>query len=296
METKSSQKVAKDFITPKYYCESCDYSTSKTGNWNKHLLTKKHKNRCEKVVTFCNKKVAKSSRKVASEFICSSCGKKYNNRMSLWRHKKKCKIFHETNELKESVEKMAEYAANMAKLVAQNQSTTTNNIQNMQGSTFNNQNISINLYLNEKCKGALNLTDFVENIKVTLEDLKYSKDNGLENGVTNIIRNQLMDLKPTERPIHCSDKDKLQFYIKDNNEWKEDKSNKEMKKTISHVERKQVFQLKEWEKAHPTYLTDENLYMTWQSMIHKIMHPNIVNQDTVEKNLTDIVDINDIMD
>ena len=167
----------------------------------------------------------------------------------------------------------------------------------MQGSTFNNQqNISINLYLNEKCKGALNLTDFVENIKVTLEDLKYSKDNGLENGVTNIIRNQLMDLKPTERPIHCSDKDKLQFYIKDNNEWKEDKSNKEMKKTISQVERKQVFQLKEWEKAHPTYLTDENLYITWQSMIHKIMHPNIVNQDTVEKNLTDIVDINDIMD
>ena len=107
---------------------------------------------------------------------------------------------------------MAEYAASMAKLVVQNQSTTTNNIQNMQGSTFNNQNISINLYLNEKCKGALNLTDFVENIKVTLEDLKYSKDNVLENGVTNIIRNQVMDLIPTVRPIHCSDKDNFQFY------------------------------------------------------------------------------------
>lgn len=287
MNEKSRRK------SQRFFCKNCDYSTSRMNDWNKHLKTKKHKKRCEKNVTFCNQKVAEKSQKVAEEFFCTICGKKYKSRMGLWRHKKKCQdVKQEMSDLKESVEKMT---LQMTKLVTDNQ--ITNNIQNMQGSTFNNQqNISINLYLNEKCKGALNLTDFVENIKVTLEDLKYSKDNGLENGVTNIIRNQLMDLKPTERPIHCSDKDKLQFYIKDNNEWKEDKSNKEMKKTISHVERKQVFQLKEWEKAHPTYLTDENLYITWQSMIHKIMHPNIVNQDTVEKNLTDIVDINDIMD
>ena len=291
-----SQKSRKK--SQKFYCIECDYSTSRKNDWNKHLNTKKHNEKCFQMFPKCFQKVAKKSQKNVLKdkplFLCKDCGKTYKTRAGLWKHKKKCQdVKQEMSDLKESVEKMT---LQMTKLVTDNQ-ITTNNIQNMQGSTFNNQqNISINLYLNEKCKGALNLTDFVENIKVTLEDLKYSKDNGLENGVTNIIRNQLMDLKPTERPIHCSDKDKLQFYIKDKDEWKEDKSNKEMKKTISQVERKQVFQLKEWEKAHPTYLTDENLYITWQSMIHKIMHPNIVNQDTVEKNLTDIVDINDIMD
>ena len=86
----------------------------------------------------------------------------------------------------------------------------------------NQNNMTINVFLNEQCKDALNLTDFVQNIKVTLEDLQYTKDNGFVDGVTNIITKQLQDLKPTERPIHCSDKKRLQFYVKDDDKWEKD--------------------------------------------------------------------------
>ena len=92
----------------------------------------------------------------------------------------------------------------------------------------NNQNMTINVFLNEQCKDALNLTDFVQNIKVTLEDLQYTKDNGFVNGFVNgaahIITKQLQDLEPTQRPIHCSDKKRLQFYVKDDDKWGKEKT------------------------------------------------------------------------
>ena len=104
----------------------------------------------------------------------------------------------------------AELTQNMVKQTAANQTIYNN---------CNNQNMTINVLLNEQCKDALNLSDWVNGIKVSLEDLQYSRANGFVNGVTNIIQKQLQDLKPTERPIHCSDKKRLQFYIKDNDEW-----------------------------------------------------------------------------
>ena len=82
----------------------------------------------------------------------------------------------------------------------------------------NNNTISINVFLNEQCKNAMNLTDFMDKVKISLEDLAYSKNNGYVKGVTNIFAKQLKDLKPTERPIHCSDTKRLQFYVKDEDE------------------------------------------------------------------------------
>ena len=73
--------------------------------------------------------------------------------------------------------------------------------------------------MNEQCKNAMNLTDFINQLNVSLEDLQYSKNNGFIEGVTNIFTKQLKDLKPTERPIHCSDKKRLQFYVKDDDKW-----------------------------------------------------------------------------
>ena len=310
---KSPKKYGKK--NKKFHCDICDYYTSNKKDFSKHLKTLKHRNKKND-----NLKIP------IVEFKCIFCDKVYKYSSGLSRHRKKCNFvndeFVEKGEIsyhlspKEDNEKIPKNKHNedsvmanaIVKLVEQNaemmkcmKEQNAEMMKCMKEQSIVNQNnttnnISINFFLNEQCKNAMNLTDFINQLQVSLEDLQYSKNNGFIEGVTNIFTKQLQDLKPTERPIHCSDKDKLQFYIKDNNEWKEDKSNKEMKKTISQVERKQVFQLKEWEKAHPTYLTDENLYITWQSMIHKIMHPNIVNQDTVEKNLTDIVDINDVMD
>ena len=131
----------------------------------------------------------------------------------------------------------------------------------------NNRNMTINVFLNEQCKDALNLTDWVQNIKVTLEDLEYTKDNGFVDGVTNIITKQLRDLKPTERPIHCSDKKRLQFYVKENDEWSKDTNNKKLDETLRDVKLKLPKSLTEWEKMNPTYKNDPKLMDEWMNIM-----------------------------
>jgi len=111
----------------------------------------------------------------------------------------------------------------------------------------NNNKISINVFLNERCKGAMNLDEFVDNVKVTLEDLNYTKDNGYVKGISNIFVKHLTDMEPTERPIHCSDKKRLQFYVKEEDTWKKDCEHKKINKTIQDVTMKQIKQLKAWE-------------------------------------------------
>ena len=131
----------------------------------------------------------------------------------------------------------------------------------------NQNNMTINVFLNEQCKDALNLTDFVENIKVTLEDLQYTKDNGFVNGVTNIITKQLQDLKPTERPIHCSDKKRLQFYVKDDNKWEKDVDNKKLDDALLDVKLKLPKSLTEWENMNPSYKKDPKLMDEWMNIM-----------------------------
>ena len=104
----------------------------------------------------------------------------------------------------------------------------------------NTNNISINMYLNEQCKNAMNLEDFVRNITVSLQDLDYSKQNGYAKGIANIFMKQLADLEPTERPIHCSDKKRLQFYVKDDDKWEKDKDNIKLTTSIKSVGMEQV--------------------------------------------------------
>ena len=137
------------------------------------------------------------------------------------------------------------------------------------GNTYNNA-MSINIYLNEKCKDAMNLTDFVENVKVSLEDLLYTKNHGFVKGISNIFVKQLQDMEPTQRPIHCSDKKRLQFYVKDADKWEKDKSHEKIDKTIDEITFKQIKQVKLWEKEHPNYLEDDKLLIEWQTMIRNM--------------------------
>ena len=131
----------------------------------------------------------------------------------------------------------------------------------------NNQNMTINVFLNEQCKDALNLTDFVQSIKVTLEDLQYTKDNGFVNGAAHIITKQLQDLEPTQRPIHCSDKKRLQFYVKDDDKWEKDVDNKKLDETIRDVKLKLPKSLTEWEKMNPSYKKDPKLMDEWMNIM-----------------------------
>ena len=138
----------------------------------------------------------------------------------------------------------------------------------------NNNTISINVFLNEQCKNAMNLTDFMDKVKISLEDLAYSKNNGYVKGVTNIFAKQLKDLKPTERPIHCSDTKRLQFYVKDEDKWAKDENNEKINNTLTNIKVKQSIKIGDWEKLHPNYRDDPQLLDDWMSMMAGI------NEDT----------------
>jgi hypothetical protein len=287
------QKVARHFC-----CKICDYTTSKKYNLTKHILTKKHM-----------LKVAESSE---NQYVFScKCGKKYRQSQGLSRHKKKrnieCNIDvtdvtkNVTNVTKNEMSKMkcpeAEISDNMddekqalykiiekkdkklyqlmdfiTKNGMSNTNANNNQSHNVNSLNTQNNNLTVNVYLNEHCKDAMNIKDFVEKVKVSLDDLQYTTDNGFAEGISNIFMKQLNDMKPTERPIHCTDAKRCKFYVKDeNNDWKKDAENKKIDKSISDITLKQIKMLKVWEYAHSSWNSNTVLGMQRQEIICKIM-------------------------
>ena len=159
----------------------------------------------------------------------------------------------------------------------------------------NTNNISINMYLNQNCKDAISLTDFVENIKISLQDLDYTKENGFVKGITNVFLNQLRDMSPTERPIHCSDTKRLKFYVKDEDNWVADSSDAKIEKTIKNIQSEHIKKLNEWEKLHPNFQEDPELLEEWQSTLENISggtkKEQVKNQSKIKKEISKLVDI-----
>ena len=271
-----------------YKCERCNYSTKYAQNFKRHINSSKHK-----------KKVCAPIDET-KKYVCE-CGKKYKFQSGLAKHKHKCKFINEQKEEKEKEEKeklenqrdkeiqllKAELAdlklqqekdtQNASKLLetVQQLAENTNKIVENAGSGNNytdcyNQKLTINVFLNEECKNAMNLTDFVDQFKVSLEDLQYTRDNGFAQGITNIFTKQLKDMDPTTRPIHCSDSKRLQFYVKDENEWVKDSDGKQLDSTINKIKIKQANSLTEWELEHPDFIKDPKLTDEWCSMMAKI--------------------------
>ena len=144
----------------------------------------------------------------------------------------------------------------------------------MINSNNNNNHFNINMFLNEKCKNAMNLEDFVEKIKLTLEDLQFTKDNGYAKGISNIFIKNLNDMDVTERPIHCSDQKRLQFYVKNDNEWTKDKNNEKIDNTIEKVSRKQIKSIQEWVEANPDYTESDAKMEEYFTLVRSITQPN----------------------
>ena len=275
-------------------CKICDYKCSRKADYERHLLTKKHlKNASKKA---CK---TRKTRNIV-DFTCKFCGMTYKHRPSLSRHLKKCKsvefqsvdnankmLICEKEANKKSVknpekdleikdlkiqllEEKLKHKDEIIDILKTNKGNTTNN--NFDNNTFNTNNISINLYLNEHCKDAMNLTDFVDQIKVQLEDIMYQDRTTSAAGLTNIITKQLKDLAPTERPIHCSDHRRQHFYIKEGEEWKQKTGDEEMEESVRKIQIKQLAALKEWEEQHPNFMDDERLQAKYTKFMEKIMY------------------------
>jgi hypothetical protein len=201
------------------------------------------------------------------------CGRQYICRQSLWKHKKKCTIYMDPKssaseeELQESeLQTLTKLVKDVIKqnidVIKQNQDLTnkivdicktgqTNNISNSNVHS-NNKTFNLQFFLNETCKDAMNISDFVESIKIQISDLEHTGKTNFVEGVSNVVLNNLKDLDTRQRPIHCSDHKREILYIKDDNQWiKHDEPNNKMSKVIKQIANKNMKQIPEWVKNNP---------------------------------------------
>jgi len=260
-----SPKIAKFFE-----CEKCDYSCSKKSEWNRHILTRKHKNRTNRT---------KNIQKISNEkFICE-CGKSYNARNSLWYHKKKCEYEEKMEEIQEEKkeENDLNYKEMFLEMVNENKELHKTmrdiipTIGNNNNNNINNSQFNINVFLNEDCKDALNLMDFVDSLKLQLKDLDNTGKLGFVEGTSRIFIEGLNKLEITKRPIHCSDIKEETLYIKDNDTWEKENKNKDkMKKAIDKITDINMDQMPEWVKENPKFANDDE-YLKVISNIMNVM-------------------------
>ena len=200
-----------------------------------------------------------------------------------------------TNELVKQNTEIMEKIANTVNTV-----NTTNALNISNNITNNNCNnkMTINMYLNKECKDALNLTDFINKVHVSLEDLKYTTEYGYVKGISNIFAKQLQYMKPTERPIHCSDKKRMQFYIKDEDKWEKDVKHSAIDKSIADVTLKQIKKIRHWEDVHPNFMRDEGLRNIWNTMMITTMGGSAddemdKNKMNIKKEMSTIIEVKD---
>ena len=221
-------------------------------DFKKHLETIKHKKReNETNETEMNQNVSKNHQCI--------CGISFNSRTTLWRHKKKCNC--EENNVEEN--KSLTDKELIIMLLKQNtelmdilKNNTTSQICHNTNSLNNNNNKTFNLqfFLNETCKNAMNIMDFVDSIKLQLSDLEKVGEVGYTQGISNIITTNLKALDVTQRPVHCTDKKRETMYIKDENKWeKEDDNKTKLRKVIKKVANKNIRLLPQFREKYPEY-------------------------------------------
>jgi hypothetical protein len=252
MVVNDSKKVPKgsDF----YQCELCDYNTSRKSQLTRHLSTDKHKK--AKMVVNDSKKVPKSS-----IFSCH-CGKIYKFDTGLYRHKKLCSYMNNDTELikpidisnnemndKELIINLIKQNNDLQTKVVELLKSGTNNTNNSYNKTFNLQ-----FFLNDTCKDAMNITDFVNNLQLKLADLEKMGEIGYVNGISNIIIQNLKDMDITSRPIHCTDIKREVLYVKDEDKWdKEAVDHPKIRNAIKHIAHKNSKLLNDYKEKYPDY-------------------------------------------
>jgi len=250
-----------------WLCKLCEKKFKHQSSLCKHITKKHYKKKITKWLNFNkngNKMVTKNIKSFEkSVYICDHCNKIYKYPSGLSRHKKSCK------------KKKAEQLQNI-KII--NNINIEKNITNIE-----NQNISINLYLDSSCKNALNMSDFVKKIELSLKDILNTKKLGYSGGVSNILIKNMNDLPQNERPLQCFDIKPLKYYVKENNEWQKN-GNKELSSAINNITTKQICELKEWCKNNPDYLLNDRKQVEYLKMTQKLIGSCEETEKELEKN------------
>ena len=285
--------------TPGFICEICDFKSGKESDYIRHLDTVKHK-----LLTDANKKTPKNAIQPKQSFVCV-CGNVYKFSSSLCYHKKRCAknnapIESDDNILTEQEAhdvlsgenlnitkgifmKLVNDNQEMIKIIKEQQQQLNliipkiGNITNNTNNTTNNH-FNLNVFLNETCKDALNISEFIDSLKITLSDLAYSTNNGLVRGITDVMIRGLKDLEIHKRPIHCTDAKRDIMYIKDKEKWEKDDNHTKIKDTIEQIAYKERNALYKWAEDNPDWYDTEAKQIEYLTMMRSICEP-IENDD-----------------
>ena len=266
--------------TNEFMCVSCDYICYKKFNWDRHILSAKHTKS-----TNGNQLATKNEQNEQNEqkelHTCQNCNKQYKDRTGLWRHNQKCKLKEDLknesieekkkdeitdknlimmliNENKELKTLMLEQQNMMLKVIENG--THNNNTTNSHNTISNNKTFNLQFFLNETCKDAMNIMDFVESIKLQLTDLERVGELGYVEGISSIIVKNLKELDVTQRPVHCTDKKRETIYIKDEDKWEKDEEKNKIRKVIKKVASKNQRLLSKFKDVHPDCIKASSKY------------------------------------
>ena len=270
---KKSQKI------PFFYeCSFCKYKTLYKKDFEKHLATPKHQNTTN---------TTEKSQKIPKIYECE-CGKKYPYRSSLFNHRKKCK-YDGKNQIIEKSEKNLDYKGMFLTIIKENKQlhdtlvTQQNQInellpkignQIVGNNIINKNKFNINIFLNEQCKDALTMNEFIDKIKITMDDLMVTKNKGLSEGVSNIFIENMNKLSLHERPMHCTDVKRETVYIKCDDDidegvskWEKDNENIKLKEALKKVSQVQQKSLTKWTEEHPNWMEDSDLQEEYMKLV-----------------------------
>jgi hypothetical protein len=275
---------------PNFVCEICDFVCCKESNMKKHLSTRKHHGNLMETGS-SSKKMPKNA-ETPHDYRCEKCDRNFTTKSGLWKHKKVC--IHAVNttaisssntntntNTNENKEEIAKLTTLITQLMTQN-TELVKTIKNMAptiGSNNNNTNINksknfnIQFFLNETCKDALNISEFIDSLKITLEDLDFSRKNGLVSGITDVMIKGLKQLDVTKRPIHCTDKKRDTMYIKDNAKWEKDETHDKMKNTIIQIAKKERNALTDWVEKNPDWMETESKQIEYLTIMRNVCEP-----------------------
>jgi hypothetical protein len=282
MEIKEEKKLKKN--VERFFCESCDFKCYMKCDWDRHIVRPKHLKNV--------KRKQNEILKLEKTFICH-CGKNFKTNSGLWKHRKLCD--NQMDFKKENTQSANDKELIMM-LVKQNSELLevikngTHNTTNSHNTNSLNKTFNLQFFLNETCKDAMNIMDFVDSIKLQLSDLEKVGQIGYVEGISNIITTNLKALDVTQRPIHCTDKKRETLYIKDEDKWeKENEEKKKLRKVIKKVANKNIMLLQKFKEVHPDCGKSASKYSDqYNKIIIESMDTDKENEDKIIKNISNV--------
>ena len=281
---------------PKFYCNICNFKTNNKKDYDKHMSTAKHLKLSNPLYQLSDLEIENANN---GKVVCSSCNKMYKSRVGLWKHKPNCTHVYELNDsnINDSLSQhitptliltVLEQNKELTNLIVEQNKAIIELAKNGQGNNINYNNINSNnktfnlhLFLNETCKDAMNITDFVDSLKLQLSDLENIGRLGFVEGISSIIVKNLQALDVHKRPVHCADKKREVIYVKDEDKWeKEDDDKNRIRNVIKKVACKNQRLITKYKEEHPGCNYSESKYADQYSKLVIEAMGGMGNNDT----------------